>query len=307
MALSQKEIEDQVRKILMSSKKRLDDCWGSVYRRESSPQNDTYAQQQRQVHQAIEQARSLMAEHKLDPSSVAIFERYRIAELLELLDSSSMYLVKGQSQFRFQPEPEPELTTEQSLSLKTWFAQFLGELRSTRVAPMGQAEAAEYVRGLKERTSKAWMERRPLLDQDPELQMQFYQQREAELNRLAQECGHAGYQAAKFEKIVAADLPSGARPLSGSDPKGNGGYYKCFGDGQLKWFGAYRGGVCIAELDLHHHKAQARYEDGANVAEFLPDNSLEEYGGRYERESRYPHSYKHWVISTIEAMLKDCG
>lgn len=87
-----------------------------------------------------------------------------------------MYLVKGHSQFRFQPEPEPELTTEQSLSLNTWFSQFLGELRSTRVAPMGQAEAAEYVRGLKERTTKAWMERRPLLDQDPELQMQFYQQ-----------------------------------------------------------------------------------------------------------------------------------
>lgn len=106
---------------------------------------------------------------------------------------------------------------------------------------------------------------------------------------------------------MAADLPSGARPLSGSAPKGNGGYYKCFGDGQLKWFGAYRGGVCIAHLDLHHHIAQARYEDGANVAEFLPDNTLEEYGGRYERESRYPHSYKHWVISTIEAMLKDCG
>lgn len=74
-ARSREEIEDEVRAILLKARTDLG----------KSKPADWQATQTRLVETAIARARQIMTQEQLDPKSVALFERYRIAELQSYL------------------------------------------------------------------------------------------------------------------------------------------------------------------------------------------------------------------------------
>ena len=58
----------------------------------------------------------------------------------------------------------------------------------------------------------------------------------------------------------------------------------------------------VEEIELELGVSAARFEDSANVAEFHPDGGTEEYGGRYERSSEAPASFRAWVCQRVSQM-----
>jgi hypothetical protein len=86
---------------------------------------------------------------------------------------------------------------------------------------------------------------------------------------------------------------------------GDGVYVTFHGNGSLREARTIRDGQPYEHLKVHDRKPQARFEDAANVAEFQPDGTLWEFGGRYERETRARTSFADWVIGRVADMVED--
>ncbi|MCA9781567.1 MAG: hypothetical protein KC800_32840 [Candidatus Eremiobacteraeota bacterium] len=104
-----------------------------------------------------------------------------------------------------------------------------------------------------------------------------------------------------FEKIYQSDLDP--RVVSGPPEDSDGVFAEFYSDGHLRRVVAMRDGKSGGELRVWPDEARARYEDSANVAEFRPDGVIEEYGGRYERESRARIFFRDWVLRKVGEML----
>lgn len=298
MARKSEEIEDEVRGILLKARTDLGKSWGDIYYGRALKPADWQATQTHLVETAIARARQIMAQEQLDLKSVEIFERYRIAELQTYL-KDAIWRVDGNSD-RQPPEPEPTLSKSDRQDLETQIEEFLQRLRRRQLPRLEPAEAKRALQDIDQQSSQEWARLKPGLDLDLDLQRTAYQRWQEELKRLSDECGLSQHLAARFEKTLISDLPETARPKSQLSKKATGLFYDLYFGGQVCSFSYYRGGEEIASLKLQRGRAEAKYEDGANVAEFHRDNRLEEYGGRYERESRYPHSFRHWVLARIQ-------
>jgi hypothetical protein len=103
-----------------------------------------------------------------------------------------------------------------------------------------------------------------------------------------------------FERITRADLDSRVRQ---GTRNADGVYVEFYPDGHLKKAAIVRQGVANGTLNLGNGVAHARYEDSANVAEFHPTGTIEEYGGRYERDIKARITFKDWVIQRVGEML----
>lgn len=106
-------------------------------------------------------------------------------------------------------------------------------------------------------------------------------------------------QPASYSKIIAADLQGMAGPGDGAD---HGLTFDCYDDGQVRCITLWQDGAAAATLKLWPGQARARYEDSANVAEFLPSGVVEEYGGRYEREELADKTFRQWVLDKLQEM-----
>ncbi|MFN8608518.1 MAG: hypothetical protein U0931_13355 [Vulcanimicrobiota bacterium] len=300
MARSTEEIEDEVRAVLLKAKKELGQSWGDIYFGRAQRPPDWQATQEARVRDAIARARKIMSDHRLEASSVALFERYRIAELQKEMEDAVQRLAFKASWG--DPEPEPRLTKADRKALKRAVEQFIARLKAIRLPEMPPDQAIAALNQIEQSCQLEWEQMRPRLDLDLELQRQAYERWQAEMQRLSDQSGRTRHLAARFEKILVSHLPDSARPLSQlrSDPHGL--FYALYSDGQLRRLVRYREGNLIESLDLSHQLAEGKWEDGANVAEFHPDNSLDEYGGRYERESRYAGTFRDWVEDCIQRM-----
>ncbi|MBS2038592.1 hypothetical protein JST97_26670 [bacterium] len=300
MAKSTEEIEDEVRAVLLKAKKKLGQSWGDIYFGRAQMPPDWQATQRAMVTQAIAQARKIMAENRLEASSVDLFERYRISELQKEMDDAVQRLAFKANWDA--PEPEAKLTKPERKALKQAIQEFITRLKSITLPDLPPEEAIAAVRRIEQESSLQWQEMRPQLDVDLDLQRQAYERWQAVLQRLSNECGRTRHLAAKFEKILVSHLPPSARPRSQRRPDSTGLFYELYEDGQLRRLVRVRQGESFETLELSHRKAEAKWEDSANVAEFHADNTLDEYGGRYERESRYPGSFQDWVLEAIRKM-----
>ena len=300
MAKSTEEIEDEVRSVLLKAKNKLGQSWGDIYfgRAEMAP--DWQVTQEAMVRGAIARARKIMAENRLEASSVALFERYRIAELEKDMEDAVLRLrFKAASEA---PDPEPQLSKRERKALKEDIRQFIQRLESVSLPDLPPDQAREAMDRIEAESRLEWQNFRAQLDLDLDLQRQAYEQWQAQLQRLSDESGRTRHLAARFEKMVVQDLPPTARPRSQIRSESNGLFYDLYGDGQLRRLVRLREGEVIESLDLAQRVAEGKWEDGANVAEFHQDNRLEEYGGRYDRESRYPGSFRDWVLECIRQM-----
>lgn len=105
----------------------------------------------------------------------------------------------------------------------------------------------------------------------------------------------------RFEKIYRYDLDP--RVKVGLPKDSDGVYAEFYPDGHLRRVVSLRGGIENGVLRLWPEQARARYEDSANVAEFRSDGVIEEYGGRYEHETRARIHFRDWALQKIEEML----
>ena len=104
-----------------------------------------------------------------------------------------------------------------------------------------------------------------------------------------------------FEKICQSDLDP--RVVIGPPEGSDGVYAEFYADGHLRRVVAMGTGKGGGELRVWPDQARARYEDSANVAEFRSDGVIEEYGGRYERETRARVFFRDWVLRKVVEML----
>jgi len=108
-----------------------------------------------------------------------------------------------------------------------------------------------------------------------------------------------------FEKIYREDLDP--RVMSGPPADSDGVYAEFYSDGHLRRVVLMSGGKESGEIRVWPDLARARYEDSANVAEFRPDGVIEEYGGRYERETKARLFFRDWVLQKLEEMVNRTG
>lgn len=286
--------EDTVREILLRAKKNLGDSWGRIYRGEADYSQEWEEAQSAAVARAIQQAREQMVD--LDEATVKLFEKYRISELQESLKSAILFC----RQPPLQAQPEPELSSEETKELKKRLQKFFQELESYR--PEDRL-SKEQIDQLRERSDRAWMQMRPQLDLDLDLQRRAHQRWEKHLKALEAQSSCEELRPLAPAAITRKDLPQGSKRWN-TPGKHEGFYYELYQTGHLKRLAYFRNDELIEEIQLEQKAAEARWEDGANVAEFHADRRVEEYGGRYDRDSRWNSGFRDWVLDRIAQMGK---
>lgn len=104
-------------------------------------------------------------------------KKRRIRELGEAL-SDAIARLKGQEA---PPPPEPELSPSQRQQLKEQLNEFLRVLRQQTLPPLEMAQAAEAMAKIRAESSRQWQELRPQLDLDLDLEQEYYEQWQAQL------------------------------------------------------------------------------------------------------------------------------
>lgn len=104
-----------------------------------------------------------------------------------------------------------------------------------------------------------------------------------------------------FEPVTINDLDprANSQEFDGQD----GVYLSFYPDGHLSSAVLIHEGSPSGRLSVDRSRAHARYEDSANIAEFHPDGTIEEYGGRYEHEHKARITFHDWVVLKVEEML----
>ncbi len=123
---------------------------------------------------------------------------------------------------------------------------------------------------------------------------------ERELNSLVGDLKGWWHEPPTFERVTTEQLDR--RAHRGQPDGQNGVYLSFYSDGHLKSAVVIQEGRPCGALSVDNGQPHARYEDSANVAEFHPDGTIEEYGGRYERESKARITFRDWVIQRVEEM-----
>lgn len=243
------------------------------------------------VNQAIQKARDLLL--VLDEDQRRLFERYRIAELRRELEFTLS---------RVRPRAAPVAGQPDSSSLHRGKVQkrlkeFLRDLESYRPQ---DALTPEVFKEVRTRLTASWLELAPELQLFPDLHQKAIQRWEAHWLLLSPKVRSSSLPV-PYEKVTRKHLPKGCLPWDAPGRR-DGLYYQCYENGQVKRVVLFREGEPVEEIELELGVSAARFEDSANVAEFHPDGGTEEYGGRYERSSEAPVSFRAWVCQRVSQM-----
>lgn len=285
--------EDRVRAVLMRAAKRFESAWRAAYQGKAG--DDWHVAARRDIDQAVAEARQLMLQHAQElGSTAALFEKTRIAKLYEEYENAV-------HRVRMTRMPEPDESPEEE---KLGRAQDLihdlrreAELLRKRLQPEALLEP---VRAMCQRAEEAIA--RLELAEEAHFRALIGDLRSSLEHGVQQllEDRKAGWdQPARYTKITAADLDGLAVP---GDTSREGLSFDCFEDGQVRCITLWKDGAAEATLKLWPGQARARYEDSANVAEFLPSGVVEEFGGRYEREVLARKTFRQWVLDRLAEM-----
>lgn len=103
----------------------------------------------------------------------------------------------------------------------------------------------------------------------------------------------------------SAQMPPGCREEAARQPDSTGLFVSYYADGQLRKLTFVKEGQDFEWLTLKAGKPAGRRENTAEVQEFLPNGTVEEYAGRFEHGPYRPGvTFEAWVQGHLRDLME---